>query len=192
MDIDDFIKSATDDVSDLGEQLVNIDVEGIDREAKSDAHQMVDNLSKFYYDEAFMSKHPQIKKRIEDELESMRILIKMRKADEEAHDALIKAISANNTNASLYKALTQIQGTILSVTTKMGEIVDRLNHMMKGYQLELPYEQQDQTDNNTEITTKNTYRGTKEFIKNMLSQEQSRLILEQEDPPVLPSQHTDC
>ena len=192
MDIDDFIKSATDDVSDLGEQLVNIDVEGIDREAKSDAHQMVDNLSKFYYDEAFMSKHPQIKKRIEDELESMRILIKMRKADEEAHDALIKAISANNTNASLYKALTQIQGTILSVTTKMGEIVDRLNHMMKGYQLELPYEQQDQTDNNTEITTKNTYRGTKEFIKNMLSQEQSSLILEQEDPPVLTSQPTDC
>ena len=192
MDIDDFIKSATDDVSDLGEQLVNIDVEGIDREAKSDAHQMVDNLSKFYYDEAFMSKHPQIKKRIEDELESMRILIKMRKADEEAHDALIKAISANNTNASLYKALTQIQGTILSVTTKMGEIVDRLNHMMKGYQLELPYEQQDQTDNNTEITAKNTYRGTKEFIKNMLSQEQSSLILEQEDPPVLPSRHIDC
>ena len=192
MDIDDFIKSATDDVSDLGEQLVNIDVEGIDREAKSDAHQMVDNLSKFYYDEAFMSKHPQIKKRIEDELESMRILIKMRKADEEAHDALIKAISANNTNASLYKALTQIQGTILSVTTKMGEIVDRLNHMMKGYQLELPYEQQDQTDDNTEITTKNTYRGTKEFIKNMLNQEQSSLILEQEDPPVLPAQPTDC
>ena len=192
MDIDDFIKSATDDVSDLGEQLVNIDVEGIDREAKSDAHQMVDNLSKFYYDEAFMSKHPQIKKRIEDELESMRILIKMRKADEEAHDALIKAISANNTNASLYKALTQIQGTILSVTTKMGEIVDRLNHMMKGYQLELPYEQQDQTDDNTEITTKNTYRGTKEFIKNMLNQEQSGLILEQEDPPVLPAQPTDC
>ena len=192
MDIDDFIKSATDDVSDLGEQLVNIDVEGIDREAKSDAHQMVDNLSKFYYDEAFMSKHPQIKKRIEDELESMRILIKMRKADEEAHDALIKAISANNTNASLYKALTQIQGTILSVTTKMGEIVDRLNHMMKGYQLELPYEQQDQTDDNTEITTKNTYRGTKEFIKNMLSQEQSSLILEQEDPPVLPTRPSDC
>ena len=192
MDIDDFIKSATDDVSDLGEQLVNIDVEGIDREAKSDAHQMVDNLSKFYYDEAFMSKHPQIKKRIEDELESMRILIKMRKADEEAHDALIKAISANNTNASLYKALTQIQGTILSVTTKMGEIVDRLNHMMKGYQLELPYEQQDQTDDNTEITTKNTYRGTKEFIKNMLNQEQSGLILEQEDPPVLPTQPSDC
>ena len=192
MDIDDFIKSATDDVSDLGEQLVNIDVEGIDREAKSDAHQMVDNLSKFYYDEAFMSKHPQIKKRIEDELDSMRILIKMRKADEEAHDALIKAISANNTNASLYKALTQIQGTILSVTTKMGEIVDRLNHMMKGYQLELPYEQQDQTDDNTEITTKNTYRGTKEFIKNMLNQEQSSLILEQEDPPVLPAQPTDC
>ena len=153
---------------------------------------MIDNLSQFYYDEEFMKAHPQIRKRINDELETMRILIKMRKADEEAHDALVKAISANNNNASLYKALTQIQTSILSITTKMSEIVDRLNNMMKGYQLELPYEQQDQTDNNTEITAKNTYRGTKVFIKNMLSQEQSSLILEQEDPPVLPSRHIDC
>ena len=177
MNIEDFIKDVTDDTSDLGEQLVNIDVDNINREAECDAHQIVDNLAKFYYDDKFMSEHPQVKKRIDDELESMRILIKMRKADEEAHDALVKAISANNTNASLYKALTQIQGTILSVTTKMSEIIDRLNNMMKGYQLEIPYEQQEEQV----IQQKNTYRGTKEFIKNMLHQEDSQsseIILE--------------
>lgn len=181
MNLEELIQKATDDTSDIEEQLVSIDVDTINSEAKWDAHQMVDNLAKFYYDDKFMSEHPQIKKRIDDELESMRILIKMRKADEEAHDALVKAISANNNNASLYKALTQIQGTILSVTTKMGEIVDRLNNMMKGYQLEIPYEQQQ--EENQQITQKNTYRGTKEFIKNMLKQEdqkKSELILEQE------------
>ena len=124
-----------------------------------------------------MKAHPQIRKRINDGLEAMRILIKMRKADEEAHDALVKAISANNNNASLYKALTQIQTSILSITTKMSEIVDRLNNMMKGYQLEIPYEQQEEQV----VQQKNTYRGTKEFIKNMLHQEDSQsseIILE--------------
>lgn len=169
MNIDELIRDCVDNTTDLGgEQLVNIDVDDISTQAKCDAHEMVENLSKFFYDKDFISDHPQIKRRIDDELESMRILLKMRKADEEAHDALLKAISSNNNNASLYKALTQIQGTILSVTTKIGEIVDRLNNMMKGYQLEIPYEHPEQQ----EAVQKKTYRGSKEFIKQMILEEQ--------------------
>lgn len=174
INIDDII----DNTSDIEESLINIDVDAIDSESIWDAKNMINNLSMFYYNEEFMQQHPQLKKRIDDELESMRILIKMRKADEKVHDALVKAISANNSNASLYKALTQIQGTILSVTTKMGEIVDRLNAMMKTYQLELPFDsdQESQEDENT----KHTHRGSKAFIKQMLSQ--TNISEEPEEP----------
>lgn len=150
----------------IEDSLTIINVDEINNDATIVAQQMIDNLSQFYYDEEFMKAHPQIRKRINDELETMRILLKMRKADEEAHDALIKAISANNNNASLYKALTNIQNSILSITTKMSEIVDRLNNMMKGFQLELQFEKSEEGDD--EELDKNIHRGTKEFIKQMV------------------------
>lgn len=157
----DELKLFQDDL--VEDSLTIIDVDAINDLASNDAKLMIDNLSQFYYDEEFMRTHPQIRKRINDELETMRILIKMRKADEEAHDALVKAISANNNNASLYKALTNIQNSILSITTKMSEIVDRLNNMMKGFQLEIQFDNEPQ-----ESDSKNTHRGTKEFIKQMV------------------------
>ena len=155
--LDDII----DNLNETQETFITIDVDEINDSSEDAAKSMITNLAQFYYDEEFMKSHPQIEKRIKDELETMRILIKMRKADEIAHDAIINAISTNNNNASLYKSLSTIQNTILSITTKTGEIVDRLNNMMKGYQLEIPFEKDEQSD-------KTTYRGTKEFIKQMI------------------------
>ena len=149
------------------ENLITIDISDIDDSSMKDARDMINNLSQFYYDEEFIKAHPNIKKRIDTELESMRVLIKMRKADERAHDAILQAISTNNNNASLYRALTEIQKTIISITTKMGEIVTGLNNMMKGFQLEMTF------DKNTEEeieTNQNTHRGSKDFIKSMLKE----------------------
>lgn len=149
------------------ENLITIDISDIDDSSMKDARDMINNLSQFYYDEEFIKAHPNIKKRIDSELESMRVLIKMRKADERAHDAILQAISTNNNNASLYRALTEIQKTIISITTKMGEIVAGLNNMMKGFQLEMTF------DKNTEEeieASQNTHRGSKDFIKSMLKE----------------------
>lgn len=149
------------------ENLITIDISDIDDSSMKDARDMINNLSQFYYDEEFIKAHPNIKKRIDSELESMRVLIKMRKADERAHDAILQAISTNNNNASLYRALTEIQKTIISITTKMGEIVTGLNNMMKGFQLEMAF------DKNTEEeieASQNTHRGSKDFIKSMLKE----------------------
>lgn len=149
------------------ENLITIDISDIDDSSMKDARDMINNLSQFYYDEEFIRAHPNIKKRIDSELESMRVLIKMRKADERAHDAILQAISTNNNNASLYRALTEIQKTIISITTKMGEIVAGLNNMMKGFQLEMTF------DKNTEEeieASQNTHRGSKDFIKSMLKE----------------------
>ena len=102
------------------EQILDIDMNKIDEDAAKDAADLVINLSKFYYDDKFMAANPTFKKRVDTDLESLRVLIKMRKSDEIAHDNLLKAIANNSSNESLYRSLTEIQKTIISITTKMG------------------------------------------------------------------------
>jgi hypothetical protein len=152
-----------------GLQLVDINIEGINEEAKADAVALIDNLSKFYYDADFMKRHPNFKKRVDSDLESLRILFKMRKADEEAHDLLIKAIAGNSGNASLYKSLADMQRTIISITSKINDIVDGLNNMMKCYQLEIDFNNTHENEDETEepISDNKTFRGSKEFISMM-------------------------
>ena len=108
--------------------VIDIDIDGIGMDSERIAKEMVENLSSFYYNEEFMARNPQFKKRVENDIESLRVLIKMRKTDEEAHDILIKAIAGNSSNASLYRSLSEMQKTIISITTKINEIVVGLNN----------------------------------------------------------------
>lgn len=173
-----------------GLQIINIDLDGIDQLSKDDAVTLIHNLSNFYYDEDFMRRNPNFKKRVDAELESLRILFKMRRTDEETHDILIKAIEGNSGNASLYKSLTEMQKTIISITSKIGDIIDKLNGMMKNYQLELNFnkeEDEEQEEMNTsDLSSKDyTTRGSKEFIEKMNSAweagEQTELLFQEEE-----------
>ena len=164
-----------------GLQLVDIDLESINESAKTDAVSLIDNLSKLYYDEDFMKRNPTFKKRVDTDLESLRILFKMRKTDEETHDILIKrklvyflcyvkAIAGNSGNASLYKSLTELQKTIISITTKICDIIDGLNNLMKGYQIELMNNSEDdevEDDPDEDFDPTSTCRGTKFFREQM-------------------------
>lgn len=156
-----------------GVDIVQIDLEGIGNESKQTATDMINNLTKLYHNEDFMAKHPDFKKRIDAELESLRVLIKMRKADEVIQDTLVKSISANSGNASLYRALSEIQKTILAITTKIEDVVKSLNGMMKGFQLEFEFPQKEQDENSEEIITDNgVFRGSKDFISQMLCEDE--------------------
>lgn len=160
------------------ESVVDFNLDGIDKESEFEATELIHNLSKFYYNEEFMSANPTFKKRVDSDLESLRILIKMRKADEVAHDNLLKAIAGNSSNASLYRSLTEMQKTIISITTKMGEIITGLNNLMKGFQLEINF----QEESNEEITSsKDTHRGSKEFINMMNTQNTQDLFTDEEN-----------
>lgn len=158
-----------------GLQLVDIDFDGIEAEAKADAIALIENLEKFYYNEDFMKEHPTFKKRIDTDLESLRILFKMRKSDETAHDLIMKAIQGNSGNASLYKSLSEMQKTIISITTKIGDIIEGLNTLMKGYQLELNFDSVENANDNDDEEepsyNSSTHRGSKEFIERMSQQE---------------------
>ena len=67
-----------------GLDLVNIDLDAINEFATNDAKSLVSNIIEIYYNDEFMKAHPNLKRQIDAELESLRILLKMRKADEEA------------------------------------------------------------------------------------------------------------
>lgn len=158
-----------------GIEIVNIDIEGISNDADSKAKSLFEDLTKFYYDEEFLKANPNFRRRVDNDVESLRMLLKMRAADEVTHDVIIKAIAANSSNASLYRSLTQIQTTILQITTKIENIVNNLTTMIKGYQLELNFkleqEQMNSIENDTEPTTieesPTTHRGSKSFIEQM-------------------------
>ena len=156
-----------------GIDIVNIDIDAIGDEAEGKAKTLIEDLAKFYYDEDFLKANPNFRKRVDNDMESLRMLIKMRAADEVTHDVLIKAIAANSSNASLYRALTNVQTTILQITTKIETIVNNLTTLIKGYQLELNFkmeQEQMMNDNDEEVTVDNIssqHRGSKSFIEQM-------------------------
>jgi hypothetical protein len=165
-----------------GLDIVNIDIDGISDEAANKVKILIEDLTKFYYDEEFLKANPNFRRRVDNDIESLRLLLKMRAADEVTHDVLIKAIAANSGNASLYRSLTQVQTTILQITTKIENIIANLTTMIKGYQLELNFklEQEqlnnDTTDNNNEADIPTAHRGSKSFIEQMNKIEQQDLF----------------
>ena len=161
-------------------EVVNIDIEAIGNEAEGKAKSLIEDLAKFYYDEEFLKSNPNFRRRVDNDMESLRMLLKMRAADEVTHDVLIKAIAANSGNASLYGSLTRVQATILQITTKIENIVNNLTNMIKGYQLELnfKYENEMNKEDDGEIASiedvSNAHRGSKAFIEQMKRLEEAQ------------------
>jgi hypothetical protein len=116
-----------------------------------------------------MRRNPRLKERLDIELESLRVLIKMRKSDEITHDLCLRSIGLNTNNASLYKSLTSIQSSMLSIQKQMDETIKNINALLKNVQLELNFDAKNEEEI-TQIspqTNQNTTRGTKSFIEMM-------------------------
>lgn len=156
-----------------GLEVVNIPIEDISKNANEKAQSLVEDLTEFYYDPEFLKKNPNFKKRVDNDLESLRMLLKMREADEVTHDVIIKAIAANSSNASLYSSLTRIQTTILQITTKIETIVNNLTTLIKGYQMELNFKTEQDVENIDESENVETlHKGSKSFITMMNKREE--------------------
>lgn len=160
----------TDDVD--FEPCVIIDTEELNTTATTQSHDIFEKVLQMYRDEEFFSSHPQLKRRLDIECDNLRSLIRMRAADEKAHDAILQAISADNSNASMYRALTEIQKTSMALTTKIQEIIKELGTLVKGYQLEIDFDAASVNSSNSDDTQDNIniferHRGSKSFIKKM-------------------------
>ena len=151
----------------------DINIADIEEEAKNASFALCRNLREVYFDEEFMKNNPRFKERLDVELESLRVLVKMRKSDEIAHDLCLRSIGMNTNNASLYKALSGIQSSMLSIQRQMDDTVKNINNLLKNVQLELNFDnnQQNNTQGQQEIPLDlNTTRGSKKFIE-MMNQE---------------------
>lgn len=151
----------------------DINITEIEDQAKSASFALCRNLREVYFDEEFMKNNPRFKERLDVELESLRVLVKMRKSDEIAHDLCLRSIGMNTNNASLYKALSGIQSSMLSIQRQMDDTVKNINNLLKNVQLELNFDNNPQ--NNTQVQQEipldsNTTRGSKKFIE-MMNQE---------------------
>lgn len=150
------------------ENLVEpIDMDEINCESERCAVELVNNLSKIYFDDKFMEENPGLKKRIDTFIESMRILIKMRKSSERTHDILVAAIPSQPTNASLYRSQAQIESNLLSIQKQMDDTVNSMTNLLKGYQLELNFKDSDSEEDNSNTIEKDIHRGSKTFIQQM-------------------------
>ena len=155
---------------------IYIDTDEISREAKNDSMFMLKDLAKIYGNEKFMAEHPEYKKRLDLELESIRMLLKMRRSSEITHDILVKQIGNNPNNASMYKALQGLQKSLLDIQTKLDETVKTVNNLLKNYQLELPFEQTEELEDPDAESSGDhganglRYRGSRQFIIDMVNQ----------------------
>lgn len=157
----------TIDPSEFAEE---IDVQEIEKVAKEESFAMCKNLRDIYFDEEFMKKNPKFKERLDIELESLRVLIKMRKSDEIVHDLCLKSVGMNPNNGSLYKALTGIQKSMLNIQIQMDTTVRNINSLLKNVQLEFDFEKQQAQENQPQSevpSDPSITRGSKRFIEQM-------------------------
>lgn len=157
---------------DIDPELVeSINLDNIDKDALDVATTMCKDLAGVYFDEYFMKSHPELKKRLDHELESMRILIKMRKSDEQIHDLNMHAITNHPENASLYRALSQTQKSLLDIQRQIDETVKNINSVLKTVQADISLEPE-VTEQDT-LPLSSTHRGSKRFIEEMKQKQEN-------------------
>ena len=154
------------------EDIYELDIDLISKDAGTLAASNVQNLLRLYNNKEFVDEHPDFKRRIDTEIEGLRKLYKMAKIDEETHDHLCKAISKNPSNASLYMAQVRLQEKIMSIDKEIRDRISNFNKIIGAFQLELNFAA------NTPGTTSNNNttelddgavmsRGNKAFVEQM-------------------------
>lgn len=152
----------TDDMEDV----YTIDTDLINKESNIMATSLISSVLRLYNNKDFVDEHPDFKKRIDTEIESLKRMYKMIKTDEIVHDHLVQAISKNPGNASLYMSMTKLQEKISSLDGDIKRILDGLNKICANYQMELNFEQTRKAaeDESLYDETGVVTRGNKAFI----------------------------
>lgn len=148
------------------EDVYTIDTDLINKESNIMATSLISSVLRLYNNKDFVDEHPDFKKRIDTEIESLKRMYKMIKTDEIVHDHLVQAISKNPGNASLYMSMTKLQEKISSLDGDIKRILDGLNKICANYQMELNFEQTRKAaeDESSYDETGVVTRGNKAFI----------------------------
>lgn len=144
-----------------------IDLDEVEGQAKAKAQQITERLSNYYFDQKYIEEHPYIPNKIAQEMDQIRMLIKMLYINEKGQDTLIQNITMNSGKGALYQALTSMQKSMLDIQKQLNEVVGSVEGIFK--------EMQDNADKTFSEKPKETnlsdgsivVRGSKEFIESL-------------------------
>ena len=66
----------------LGTTILTIDVDEINEESSTEARQITERLSNYYFDEKYIREHPYVPNKIKQEMDNIRRLLKMLSVNE--------------------------------------------------------------------------------------------------------------
>ena len=143
--------------------ILNLDE--INSVAHSQAVEITERLSNYYFDEKYLTEHPYIKNKIAQEIENIRRLLKMLTVNEAAQDALITNITANAGKGSLYQSLTSLQNTTLSIQSQLNKMVNDVEDIFREMQADC---EKTFAEKEKEVD-KNIVRGSRDFISGLIA-----------------------
>ena len=144
-----------------------IDLDEVEGQAKAKAQQITERLSNYYFDQKYIDEHPYIPNKIAQEMDQIRMLIKMLSINEKAQDTLIQNITMNAGKGALYTSLTALQKSMLDTQKQLNDVVKDVENIFK--------EMQENADKTFSEKPKETnledgsmiVRGSKEFIESL-------------------------
>lgn len=154
------------------EDVYDIDIEKIGQDANTLAAGVINNLLKMYKNKEFTDTHPEWKKRVDAEIESLRKLFKMTNINETLMDHLATAIASQPNNASLYTAMTRLQDKMMDFDKEIREILNEFNALITSYQMEMDFTK-DMEKEEEEESGNMTCRGGKAFVE-LMSEENDK------------------
>ncbi len=151
-----------------------IDLDEVEGQAKAKAQQITERLSNYYFDQKYIDEHPYIPNKIAQEMDQIRMLLKMQSVNEKAQDTLIQNITMNAGKGALYTSLTALQKSMLDIQKQLNDIVGSIEAIFK--------EMQDNADKTFSEKPKETnlddgsivVRGSKEFIESLNNRDNTK------------------
>ena len=159
--------------------ILNLDE--INDNAKSEATEITERLSNYYFDQRYIEEHPYITNKIQQEINNIRRLLKMLSVNEAAQDALIGNITSNAGKGSLYQSLTALQNTTLSIQSQLNKVTNEVENIFKEMQdnCQKTFEEKDKEED-TDIN-KQIVRGSREFINSLIQRGLNKVKQEEKD-----------
>lgn len=164
-----FIRSEDNPLYDSPDDILEtptfvIDINEVEGQAKEKAKQITERLSNYFFDQKYIDEHPYIPNKIAQEMDQIRMLLKMLYVNETAQDTLIQNITMNSGKGTLYQSLTSLQKSMLDIQKQLNDIVNNLEVIFKDMQsnAEQTFSEKPKETNLEDGSI--VVRGSKEFI----------------------------
>ena len=144
-----------------------IDLDEVNGTARQKAEEITEKLSDYYFDQKYITEHPYIPNKIAQEIDNIRLLLKMLSINEKAQDTLITNITMNAGKGALYQSLTSLQKSMLDIQKQLNDVVKDVENIFREMQAETDKTFSDKDKEYNSNSGSYTVRGSKEFIESL-------------------------